>query len=65
MGSKHETGIANSVDPDQTAPRGAVWSNHSHFAYSHFAYSRFAYDLSHFAYSHFAYSRFTYSKLFH
>ena len=26
--------IANSVDPDQTAPKGAVWSGSTLFAYS-------------------------------
>ena len=26
-------GIANSVDPDQTAPSGAVWSGSALFAY--------------------------------
>ena len=27
------SGIANSVDPDQTAPSGAVWSGSALFAY--------------------------------
>ena len=26
--------MANSVDPDQTAPEGAVWSGFAHFAYA-------------------------------
>ena len=26
MGAKDAAGMANSVDPDQTAPVGAVWS---------------------------------------
>ena len=26
--------MANSVDPDQTAPEGAVWSESAQFAYS-------------------------------
>ena len=29
---KDATGIANSEDPDQTAPRGAVWSGSALFA---------------------------------
>ena len=28
-------GIANSVDPDQTAPLGAVWSGSTLFAQTH------------------------------
>ena len=28
------SGIANSVDPDQTAPSGAVWSGPTLFAYA-------------------------------
>ena len=27
------SGVANSVDPDQTAPSGAVWSGSALFAY--------------------------------
>ena len=32
MGSKDVDGIANIVDPDQTAPLGAVWSGSALFA---------------------------------
>ena len=32
MGPKDADGIANSVDPDQTAPLGAVWSGSTLFA---------------------------------
>ena len=32
MHSKDAEGIANSVDPDQTAPLGAVWSGSTLFA---------------------------------
>ena len=32
MHSKDEEGIANSVDPDQTSPLGAVWSGSALFA---------------------------------
>ena len=32
MGPKDVVGIANSVDPDQTAPLGAVWSGSALFA---------------------------------
>ena len=32
MHPKDAAGIANSVDPDQTAPRGAVWSGSAMFA---------------------------------
>ena len=32
MHSNHAAGIANSVDPDQTAPLGAVWSGSALFA---------------------------------
>ena len=32
MHSKDAAGIANSVDPDQTAPLGAVWSGSALFA---------------------------------
>ena len=32
MSPKYEEGIANSVDPDQTAPLGAVWSGSALFA---------------------------------
>ena len=32
LGQKHAVGIANSVDPDQTAPLGAVWSGSALFA---------------------------------
>ena len=32
MGQKHAVGIANSVDTDQTAPLGAVWSGSALFA---------------------------------
>ena len=32
MHPKDEEGIANSVDPDQTAPLGAVWSGSALFA---------------------------------
>ena len=32
MLSKDADGIANSVDPDQTAPLGAVWSGSTLFA---------------------------------
>ena len=28
------TGMANSADPDQTAPEGAVWSGSALFAYA-------------------------------
>ena len=28
------SGMANSVDPDQTAPEGAVWSGSTLFAYA-------------------------------
>ena len=30
---KNLSGMANSVDPDQTAPSGAVWSGSALFAY--------------------------------
>ena len=32
MYSKDADGIANNADPDQTAPRGAVWSGTALFA---------------------------------
>ena len=32
MHAKDAAGIANSVDPDQTAPLGAVWSGSALFA---------------------------------
>ena len=32
MHSNHAAGIANRVDPDQTAPLGAVWSGSALFA---------------------------------
>ena len=32
MGPKDADGMANSVDPDQTAPVGAVWSGSTLFA---------------------------------
>ena len=32
MGPKDEDGMANSVDPDQTAPLWAVWSGSTLFA---------------------------------
>ena len=32
MGPKDSDGMANSVDPDQTAPLGAVWSGSTLFA---------------------------------
>ena len=32
MGPKHAEGMANSVDPDQTAPQGGVWSGYALFA---------------------------------
>ena len=32
MHPNHAEGIANSVDPDQTAPLGAVWSGSALFA---------------------------------
>ena len=32
MHPKYAEGIANSVDPDQTAPLGAVWSGSALFA---------------------------------
>ena len=32
MHAKDAAGIANSVDPDQTAPLGAVWSGFALFA---------------------------------
>ena len=32
MSPNHADGMANSVDPDQTAPLGAVWSGSSLFA---------------------------------
>ena len=32
MGPKHAYEIANSVDPDQTAPSGVVWSGSTMFA---------------------------------
>ena len=32
MHPKNAEGIANSVDPDQTAPLGAVWSGSALFA---------------------------------
>ena len=32
MHPKDATGIANSVDPDQTAPLGAVWSGSALFS---------------------------------
>ena len=32
MRPKHAYGVANSVDPDQTAPSGAVWSVSALFA---------------------------------
>ena len=32
MGPKDAEGIANSLDPDQTAPVGAVWSGSALFA---------------------------------
>ena len=32
MHPKDASGIANSVDPDQTAPPGAVWSGSALFA---------------------------------
>ena len=32
MGPKDAYGMANSVDPDQTAPLGAVWSGSTLFA---------------------------------
>ena len=31
---KIPSGMANSVDPDQTAPSGAVWSGSALFAYA-------------------------------
>ena len=31
---KMPSGMTNSVDPDQTAPSGAVWSGSALFAYS-------------------------------
>ena len=31
---KIPSGMANSVDPDQTAPSGAVWSGYTPFAYA-------------------------------
>ena len=34
MHQKDAEGIANSVDPDQTAPLGAVWSGSALFAQS-------------------------------
>ena len=35
MHPKDAEGIANSVDPDQTAPLGAVWSGSALFAQAH------------------------------
>ena len=35
MHPKDAAGIANSVDPDQTAPLGAVWSESALFAQTH------------------------------
>ena len=32
MGPNDAAGMANSVDPDQTAPLGAVWSGSTMFA---------------------------------
>ena len=32
MSPKDEDGMANSIDPDQTAPVGAVWSGSALFA---------------------------------
>ena len=32
MSPKHADGMANSVDPDQLAPRGTVWSGSTLFA---------------------------------
>ena len=32
MGPNHADGMANSADPDQTAPLGAVWSGSALFA---------------------------------
>ena len=32
MGSKDVEGMANNVDPDQTAPQGTVWSGSTLFA---------------------------------
>ena len=32
MSPKDEEGIANSIDPDQTAPLGTVWSGFALFA---------------------------------
>ena len=32
MHPKDAEGIANSLDPDQTAPRGAIWSGSALFA---------------------------------
>ena len=34
MNPKYAEGIANSVDPDQTAPLGAIWSGSTLFAHT-------------------------------
>ena len=38
MCPKDADGMANSVDPDQTAPLGAVWSGSSLFAHNQFVW---------------------------
>ena len=38
MSPNNADGLANSVDPDQTAPLGAVWSGSALFAQTYLAY---------------------------
>ena len=40
MRPKDAEGIANSVDPDQTAPLGAVWSGSALFAQAYLSENR-------------------------
>ena len=47
-------GMANSVDPDQTAPVGAVWSGSALFAQAYL--SENLGSLRYFAYNHFIYA---------
>ena len=35
-------GMANNVDPDQTAPPGAVWSGSALFAQDHYGRTKFS-----------------------
>ena len=43
-------GMANSVDPDQTAPEGAVWSGSALFAYAIFSATLVYENLGHLPY---------------